>query len=168
MFSNDHYIKLTFHYFYIVFYCSWFIELQLYRYKLLLFLWLFIFQVLFFGGYLSSLSFWLLTCFFAFIGLAFIDPETFSWVLLQIVCGSYPNWTCGFSPSAGLWKVVVKVTVGCSELFASVDWVDWSILSLKFYVRALFCLFLTYVHHVYWVSFHWSWNFSSSVNANFQ
>ena len=49
MFSNDRLIELNFHYFYIVFYHYWFIELQFNRYKLLLFLRLFINKVLFFG-----------------------------------------------------------------------------------------------------------------------
>ena len=46
-----------------------------------------------------------------FIVSVFIDPETFPWVRLQIVSGKYTNRTYTFSSPAGLWKVVVRVTV---------------------------------------------------------
>ena len=46
-----------------------------------------------------------------FIGSALIDPENCPWVLLKMVSGPYTNWTCGFTPPAGLWKVVAAVTV---------------------------------------------------------
>ena len=49
MFSNDHYIKLTFNCFYFILYYSWFIELQFNRYMLLLFIWFIICQVFLFG-----------------------------------------------------------------------------------------------------------------------
>ena len=48
MFFFNRPIELTFNYFFVVFECSLFMELQLKRYNLLLFLWLFIHQVLFF------------------------------------------------------------------------------------------------------------------------
>ena len=49
MFFKNHSIEVTFRYFYIVFDYSWFLELKLNRYKLLIFLRLFIHQVLLFG-----------------------------------------------------------------------------------------------------------------------
>ena len=49
MFSKDCSIELTFQYFYFVFDYYWFIELQLNRYKLILFLLFIICQVFFFG-----------------------------------------------------------------------------------------------------------------------
>ena len=44
----------------------------------------------------------------------FIYPDTFFWVLLKIVCGTYPNRTYGFDWPKGLSKVVMKVLVGSS------------------------------------------------------
>ena len=49
MLPNYRFIVRTLHYFYIVLDYSWFLELHLNRYKLLIFLQLFIHQVLFFG-----------------------------------------------------------------------------------------------------------------------
>ena len=48
MLSNKRWVELNFHYFYSSLHYSWFIELQFNQYKLLLFLWLIIRQVLFF------------------------------------------------------------------------------------------------------------------------
>ena len=55
MFSKKSLTKLIFYYFYIVFYYSWLLELQLNQYNLFLFLRSFICQVLFFG--VSEISF---------------------------------------------------------------------------------------------------------------
>ena len=50
------------------------------------------------------------------IGSATIDIETYPWVLLQIVCGVYPNQTCGFAFPVGLRNVVARVTFGYAYL----------------------------------------------------
>ena len=47
-------------------------------------------------------------------------------VWLQIVYGIYPNWTYGFAPPEGLLKIVDRVLVGCSDLFALIDFFAWS------------------------------------------
>ena len=93
MLSGDRSIELTFHYFYIVFDYSSFLELQLNPYKISLFSQFFIHQLLFF---------------------------------------LVPN------------------------------------ISFKIFVQAFFCWLLNCVHHIYWVSIHWSWNLSSCVVVNFQ
>ena len=50
--------------------------------------------------------------FFSLIGSDFIDPDTCPWVLLQILCGTYPNRTYICSRTIGLRKVVARITVG--------------------------------------------------------
>ena len=64
-------------------------------------------------------------------------------VELQIVCGLYPNRTFGFSSPAGLWKVMDRVLVGCSDLLASIYCFAWSKIYFKIFVHTLFCWFLT-------------------------
>ena len=61
-----------------------------------------------------------------------------------------------------------KGAVGCSDLFASIDCFDWSKISFKFYVKALFCWLLTCVNHIYWIRVHWSINLSTGVLENCQ
>ena len=81
---------------------------------------------------------WSLTCLFASIGSALIDPETYPWVCNKIVYGPYPNRKYIFASSAGFWKVVARVTVGCSELFALVDVFFLSKISFELLVQSLF------------------------------
>ena len=50
---------------------------------------------------------------------AFIDPDNCPWVLLQIVCGPYPNPKYGFARPTVLWKVVERVPV-CRAYYPSV------------------------------------------------
>ena len=100
----------------------------------------------------SFVDFWLVCI--LFIGPAFIDPEIFYWAWLKIFSGLYPNRTYGFSSPAGLWKVVARVTVGCSELFTSIDWFAWSKISFNFFVQAFFFLSLTCFYHLYWILVH--------------
>ena len=71
------------------------------------------------------------------------------------------------SSPAGFWKVMARVTVGCSDLFASIYWFAWSKISFKFFVQALFCWFLTCVYFIYCIVVHWSWNLSLSVLETF-
>ena len=99
---------------------------------------------------------------------AFIDPESFPQVCLKIVCGMYTKRTYGFNPHTGMCIFVVRVPVGCSDLFASIDWFDWSIISFKLFVQAFFYWLLTCVYHMYWISVHWSWNLYLGVLANHQ
>ena len=44
----------------------------------------------------------------------------------------------------------------------------WYRISIKFFVKALFCWLFTRVHHIYWIIVHWSWNLSSGVIENCQ
>ena len=81
---------------------------------------------------------WLLTCLFVLIVSAFIDPKTCPRVWLQIVCGTYPKKTCVFTSPSGLWKVLTRVPVGCSELFAPIDFFTLSILSFKYFFKPSF------------------------------
>ena len=101
------------------------------------------------------------------IGLALIDPETCLQVWLQFFIGPYPNWTYRFTYHAGLWKFVARMSVGFSDLFKSIYYFAWYIISTKFFVQDFFCWFLTCVYHIYWISIHWSWNLSLGVLANF-
>ena len=73
----------------------------------------------------SFLKFWLVCI--IFILSEFIDPGTCNRVWLKIVSGTYPNWTHGFSPPAGFWKVVARVPVfyfTCSNKY--IDWIQVS------------------------------------------
>ena len=71
-------------------------------------------------------------------------------------------------PPAGLWKAALRVLVGWSGLFASIDNFSWSKISFKLFVQALFCWFLTSVYHIYWIHINWSWNLSLVVLENCQ
>ena len=75
----------------------------------------------------------------------FIDPETYPWVCLQIVCGMYSNQTYGFAFPAGLWKVATRVPVGRSYLFTSIDCFAWYNISFKFFIQAFFCWLLIFL-----------------------
>ena len=154
--------------FYFLFYYSWFLNYSSTDTSYYYFFDLLLFNYCYLEFYLSYLRRWLLTCLFALIGLMFIDPETCPRVWLKIVCGPYPNRTYKFASPAGLWKAMARVPVGCSDLFASIDCFVWCKITFKFFVRAFFCLSLTCVYHIYWISVHWSWNLSSSVIANCQ
>ena len=121
MFSNYHWIGLTFHSFYIFFYSS-FLELQLNLYKLFFFPRLFIHQVCSLGywfdwyKYPSSYSFksYFIHCWLVciiFIGSMFIDPETCPRVQIQIFSWAYPNPTYRFASPAVLWKSMARVPV---------------------------------------------------------
>ena len=46
-----------------------------------------------------------------FIGSTVIDPETCPCLCKNCFIGTYPNWTYGFAPSTGRWKVIVRVLV---------------------------------------------------------
>ena len=61
-------------------------------------------------------------------------PKNYPWVCYQIFCGTYPKCTYGFTSPAGLWKVVSRVLVGCSDLFASIDLFYWSKIFFKLLV----------------------------------
>ena len=69
----------------------------------------------FFGvKHLSSSSFkpYFVDCWLVciiFIGSAFIDPETCTWVWLQTVSGLYLNWTYRFASPAGLCKSMLRL-----------------------------------------------------------
>ena len=122
--------------FYIVFDHYWFLELYIKRYKILLFLRLFIHQVLFFYvltfldlKYTSNYSFkncfadcWLVCI--IFIGSTFIDPESCPQVCLQIVSGMYSNQIYRF---ATLFRLVVGRGEGDGfllHLSLSIHWLD--------------------------------------------
>ena len=154
MLSNNRLIKLTFHYFYIIFDYSWFIELNLNQYMLLLFLWLFIHHFFFFGVLVVIFASLVFYCLLALIGLEFIDIETCSELWLLIDCRLYPNQTCGFASPAGLWKFMVRVSVSCSYLFISIDCISRSKISFKLFVQALFCWLFNCVYHIYCISVH--------------
>ena len=71
-----------------------------------------------------------------------------------------------FAYPTGLWKVLEMVPFGCSDLFASMYCFDWSKISFKLFVQALFCWFLTCVYFIQWISAHWSLNLSLGMLAN--
>ena len=135
---------------------------------LLLFLQLIIRQVLFFGVSVIIFASFIVDPFVYIDWISVNLNWNFSLGVLEVVYGTYPNQIYGFSSPAALWKVVARVLVGCSDLFASIYCFSWSIISFKFSVKALFCLLLTCVYHIYWISVHWSWNLSSGVLENFQ
>ena len=155
MFSNDCMIEQTFNYFSFLFEYFWFLELQFNWYKLLLFILYIIHQVFFFGFLVIIFASLIVDLFF---GIDLISVH-WSWnlslgFLEKNLCGPYPNRTYGFSSPAGLWKVVARVTVGCSELFTSIDWFAWSKISFNFFVQAFFFLSLTCFYHLYWILVH--------------
>ena len=57
---------------------------------------------------------------------------------LQIILGQYQKWTYGFASPAGLWKVMARILVSCSILFASIYWYTWSKISYKLFFKALY------------------------------
>ena len=63
---------------------------------------------------------------------------------------------------------MVSVPVGCSDLFASIDCFDWYKIYLKLFFHALFFLLLNFVHLIYWIRVHWSWNLYLGVVENCQ
>ena len=85
---------------------------------------------------------WLLTYLFALIVSAFVDPETCPWVWLKTSCGTYPNQAYVFASPAYLWKIMLRLMVGCSDLFASIYCFDWSKISFRFFVQTFFCWLL--------------------------
>ena len=98
---------------------------------------------MFFGVLVIIFASLILNYFFALIGSALIVSETCPRVCYKIVCGPYPKWTYGFASPVALWKVVVRVLVGCSDLSASIDCFAWSKISIKFFIQALF--FIVYL-----------------------
>ena len=105
---------------------------------------------------------------FIIIGSAFIDPETCPCVCYQIVCGPYPNWTYGLAFPVSLSRVIARVPVCCSYLFASIYWFAWSKTFIQFLVQAFFCWLLSCVYRIYWIIVHFYWNLSLSLLANCQ
>ena len=71
-----------------------------------------------------------------------------------------------FASPVGLWKVVVRVPVGCSYLFASIDCFSLSKPLFELFIQAFFCWFLTCLYHIYCIRFHLSWTLSSDVLEN--
>ena len=69
-----------------------------------------------FKFFIKVLYFYCWLVYVIFFGSGFIDPETCAWVWLQIFSGLYPNQAYGFASPAGLWKVVVRVTVFISSI----------------------------------------------------
>ena len=110
----------------------------------------------------------MLTFLFALIGSAFIDPENCLHLFKTIVCGTYIHRIYGFASPIYLLKDVVRVLVGCEDLFASIDWFSWYNISFKFFIQALFCRFFTCVYHIYCIRFLWYWNLTSGVLENCQ
>ena len=108
-----------------------------------------------------------MTCFFALIISAFVDLNTCPQVWIQIVYGTYTNWTWIFSYPAGLWKVVVRVPVGCDCLLMPICCFDWYKISFKLFTQCFLCWFLTCVFCIYRISIHWSEHFSLSMISNF-
>ena len=94
------------------------------------------------------------------MGSAFIDPITCTWVCLLVVCGTYYNLTYIFVSPACLWKVMVRVPVGCPYLFKWIDCFAWYNIYIKLFSQDLFCWFLTCVYIVYLIGVHWYINFS--------
>ena len=87
----------------------------------------------------------------------------------NVFFGSYPNRTYGLAPPAvGLSKVVVRVPVWCSNLFAYNYCFAWYTISIKFFVHVFFCWFLTCVYHNYWIRMNWTWNLLLGVLTNCQ
>ena len=80
----------------------------------------------------------------------------------------YPKQTYGFASPAGLWKVVTKVTVWCSDFFDSIDFFYWSKNILEVIHTSLLFLLLTCVYHIYWISVHLSWKLFLGVLENCQ
>ena len=98
MLSNDCSIKLTFHCFYIVFDYSWFLEQQINWYTLLLFLQLFIHQVLFFELLVFIFESLIVDLFFS------IDWIIVNWYW-NLSSGVLENWLWDISkPDIRIWS----------------------------------------------------------------
>ena len=106
------------------------------------------FKVFSFGLLVLILSSLIVDFLFVLIGSAFIDPEAFPRVWLQILCGTYPNCTYGFAYPVLLWKVVVRVNVDCSWLLKPIDWFASSNLP-QVIQTSLFCCLLTRLYWIY-------------------
>ena len=97
-----------------------------------------IYQVLLFGVLVIIIALFIIDLFVRIIHIRI----NWSWnlsrsVLESCVCGiSKPD--IRISPPAGLWKVMAKAMIGCSEFFASIDCFAWSKISFKFFVPAFF------------------------------
>ena len=124
------------------------------------------FEVLFFGVLVFIFESLIIDLFFQVNWISVHWSWNLSSGVSQIVYGPYPNQTYVFASPTGFWKVVSRVPVGCSDLFASTDYFAWSKKSLHFLIKDFFCWFLTCVYCIYWVSVHWSWNLSSGVLEN--
>ena len=64
--------------------------------------------------------------FISFNESAFIYTQKFTRVWLQIVCGTYSNWTYGFPYPAWMWNVMMRVPVVGLYLLSSLDCLAWS------------------------------------------
>ena len=113
------------------------------------FLHTFHFKLLSFGVLVLILASLIVDFLFVIIGSAFIRPETFPQVWLQILCGPYPNCTYGFDSPITLWKVVVRVHVDCICLLKPIDWFYSLKNSLKLFTQAYFCWLLTCLYWIY-------------------
>ena len=71
----------------------------------------FYFSKVYFKFIIKDIFCWLLTCYFVLNALAFIDPDTFSWVWYQNFCGTYLDCTYKFAFPAGLRKVSTRMLV---------------------------------------------------------
>ena len=67
----------------------------------------------------------------------------------------------------GLWNVMTRVPVVCSQFFTSIDWFSWSKISFEFFVKDFFCWLLTCVYWIYWIIINLYWNLSLGVSTNF-
>ena len=88
-------------------------------------------------------------------------------LILKLVSGCVSTFSYVFSCSIDLWKVVARVTVGCSDLYVLIDCFYWSKISFKLFVQYLFIL-LNFVYHIYWINVNFSWNLFSVVSENCQ
>ena len=77
-----------------------------------------------------------------FIVSEFIDTDTCPWLWLKILCGKYPIWTCRFASTAGLRKVVGRVSFfycTCNSQFID---------SLQEHIKSIQCIvvFISFNH----------------------
>ena len=168
MFSNYCSIKLKFNYFYIFFYHYWYLELQLNRYKVLLFLRLFIHKVYLFGVLVIIFVLIIVNQFF------YIDMIRFHWSW-NLSLGVISNCLWDIS-KPDIWiyfthRFVEGRDKGYGWVFRLVRFNLLILLIsnlLQVIFQALFRWLLNCVCHIYWIHVHWSWNVSSGVIENFQ
>ena len=134
----------------------------------MIFLWFIIFQIIFFGVLVIIFELLIVDLFVCIYSIRVHWSWKFSSSVIETLCGPYPNWTYAFASPTGLWKAMVRVTVGCSDPFSKTDCFYWYKTSFKSFVQAFFLLLLMCMYNFFGIIINWSWKFSLNVIENCQ